>query len=347
MKSIKKKAVKPGSGTNKSTQLKSFRKSESSKPGKKKPVSRNRSIRSTGVKKVSDKFRDMYSDVVNNALVGIYAANLKGDILYVNKAMVNMLGFASEEDLMKKRAAGSYKNARDRKRLIDRLKKNGFVENYDIELISRDSKTINVIVNARLENDVITGMILDITERKLSKDLITKAKVAWEVTFDNVMDMVILVDKDLNIVRCNKSFSKFASKPIYEVIGHNFYEYLFPSDQDQREQCGSLIRNEQEIVNTEVQTKDGHWFYVNSCPVKDERGRFIHAVIVATDISGIKNSERKITDSRQELKKRVADLEKFYNIAIDREMKMRSLKKEMKRLRDRLLIYEPEGKDEA
>ncbi len=347
MKSSKKKAVKSDSGTKKPTKSKVPRKLESSKPGKKKPVPRKKMAGEARVKKASDKFRVTYSDIVDNALVGVYTANLKGNILYVNKAMANMFGFASEEDLMKRRAAASYKNTRDRKLLIDRLKKNGFVENYDIDLISRNGKTINVILNARFENNVITGMILDVTERKLSKDLITKAKIEWEVTFDNVMDLVILVDKDLNIVRCNKSFSEYAGKPIYEVIGHNCYEYLCPSEPAQGEQCSSLIRNEELIVNAEMQTKDGHWFYVNSCPVRDESGRLIHSVIVATDISGIKNSEQKIIDSQKELKKRVEDLEKFYNIAIDRELKMRSLKKEMKSLRDRLLIYKSEGKDEA
>ncbi|HYA11968.1 MAG TPA: PAS domain-containing protein, partial [Thermodesulfovibrionales bacterium] len=40
-----------------------------------------------------------YRDLVNNALVGIYKTNLRGDILYVNKALWRMLEFESQEEM--------------------------------------------------------------------------------------------------------------------------------------------------------------------------------------------------------------------------------------------------------
>ena len=41
-----------------------------------------------------------YRDIVDNALVGIYKTNLKGDILYVNEALWRMLEFETSEEMM-------------------------------------------------------------------------------------------------------------------------------------------------------------------------------------------------------------------------------------------------------
>lgn len=56
----------------------------------------------TDLKEVESALRDSeknYRDIVDHALVGIFKTNLKGDILYVNKALLNMLEFVSPEEI--------------------------------------------------------------------------------------------------------------------------------------------------------------------------------------------------------------------------------------------------------
>jgi PAS domain-containing protein len=43
---------------------------------------------------------EKYRSLVDNALVGIYKSNLKGEILYVNEALVKMLEFKSPEEFI-------------------------------------------------------------------------------------------------------------------------------------------------------------------------------------------------------------------------------------------------------
>ncbi|MBI4690245.1 MAG: hypothetical protein HY754_08275 [Nitrospirae bacterium] len=77
---------------------------------------------------------------------------------------------------------------------------------------------------------------------------------------------------------------------------------------------------------------------VHSCDYQyfSSRYRSVYSVIIATDFTLQKLARQKLIESEQELKKRVSELEKFYEMSIGREMKMKELKKEIKRLNDEL-----------
>ena len=107
-----------------------------------------------------------YRDLVDNALVGVYKTNLRGDHLYVNEAMTRILEFESLENLLSTPSFETYKNRVERKSLIERLKETGRVLNLELELVAKTGRTKNVLLNAVLEGDEISGMMLDITVRK-------------------------------------------------------------------------------------------------------------------------------------------------------------------------------------
>ncbi|MBI5099189.1 MAG: hypothetical protein HZB30_08100 [Nitrospirae bacterium] len=65
----------------------------------------------------------------------------------------------------------------------------------------------------------------------------------------------------------------------------------------------------------------------------------MHTVIIATDITNLKNTQQQLKQSEQNLKKQLEDLEKFYDMAVGRELKMKELKKEIKKLNTELSQY--------
>ena len=81
------------------------------------------------------------------------------------------------------------------------------------------------------------------------------------------------------------------------------------------------------------------WFYLSHQPVMAPDNIFLYSVIIATDISALKYSEQKLIESESELKKWVKELEKFYEMAVDRELKMKEMKKEIKELSEELEKY--------
>ncbi|GBD96878.1 MAG TPA: PAS domain S-box protein [Nitrospirae bacterium] len=191
---------------------------------------------------------------------------------------------------------------------------------------------IEIMAIPRFDNDNhLTGLIhvvRDITERKKIEDEIKKAKVEWEMTFDSASELIILVDKELNISRCNKSFAEFTQRPIREIIGKKCSEF-FP--------CDIMRDNETEPASmAEIQTESGHWLYLSSYSILDDKGKFLHTIIIATDITDLKITQKRLLQSEKELKNRVKELEDFYDMAVGRELKMKELKSEIAKLNKRL-----------
>lgn len=307
----------------------------------------------SSIRSAEDKIRASekeYRSLVDNALVGIYKTNLKGDILYINEALSKMFEFNTPHEMIKEGVLSRYEDLKDREVLIKNLKKNGKVTDFEVEVLTKTGKIKNILLSAVLDGDVISGMILDITERKQSEerltqflDEITRAKKEWEMTFDSVTELIAIVDKDFNIVRCNMSFAEFAEKPLEKIEGYKFYD-LFPLGQKEIEYYTYMIKSEEPSGALEIRIKTGQWFYINKRPILDKNGKFIHSVITATNITELKDAQLRLIDSEIELKNRVEELEKFYQMAIGRELRMRELKEENPRLTAELSKYKKEVK---
>ena len=106
-----------------------------------------------------------FRGLVDNALVGIYRTNLDGDILYANEFLSSMLGFESPEEMMQAGVLNRYKNPKDRETLLRRLQKEGHVSDFEVEYLDKSGGTVAVLLSAALEGDVLTGMIVNITEQ--------------------------------------------------------------------------------------------------------------------------------------------------------------------------------------
>ncbi|MCK4987749.1 MAG: PAS domain S-box protein, partial [Desulfobacterales bacterium] len=111
-----------------------------------------------------------YRDIVDNALIGVYETSLDGEILYVNDAMTRIFGVDSSAEMIGTGAVVGYKNTKDRESFIKNLKKYGRVENFEIEAVTPAGETKNVILSAVLDDDKISGMIMDITDRKIAEE---------------------------------------------------------------------------------------------------------------------------------------------------------------------------------
>ena len=111
-----------------------------------------------------------YRELVDNALVGVYQTTLSGEILYHNDYLVRMLGFDSLEEIKASKSPLRYKNPGDRAPHLKILSESGELTKYETEFLTRDGETLNVLISARLNGDIISGMVLDITDRKKAEE---------------------------------------------------------------------------------------------------------------------------------------------------------------------------------
>jgi len=208
-----------------------------------------------------------------------------------------------------------------------------------IPRINDESQTVGLI---HIVRDISERKEIEYEHNRLLAS-VTKAKIEWEETFDTVSEFIILIDKDFNIKRCNKSFAGHIGLSPDKLINRKCYDYFSPSDSQSLEHCKQLVRREEPMTHVEVKTMDDHWFYLSHRPICDRNGSYLHTVVIATNITDLKMAQKKLSKSEEELKKKVNDLEKFYDMAVGRELRMKKLKKDIKKLKDR---YQIEKNDE-
>jgi PAS domain S-box-containing protein len=100
----------------------------------------------------------------------VYVISAEGQILNCNKTFVSLFGFENQAQTENFNITQLFKNPHDRTELIRRIKENGRVENYLVDFISKDGKTINSIINSIGKFDESgelvssRGYIVDITQ---------------------------------------------------------------------------------------------------------------------------------------------------------------------------------------
>jgi PAS domain S-box-containing protein len=240
-----------------------------------------------------------YRDLVNNALVGIYKTNLKGDILYVNEALWRMLEFESPEEMVGESALTRYKNPKDREGILENLGERGRIEDFDTTLLTKTGKTKDILLSATLNGDTISGMIMDITERKRAEEALQESKELFEKIFITQQDAIFLLDSATpsKIIDCNPGVTKIFGYTRQEIIGRTsdilhvddtslkeFREYLYSAIAER----GFLHLNE-----FRMRRKDRTVFPTEHSvmPLEDEQGKHIGWVSVVRDITERKQAE--------------------------------------------------------
>ena len=143
-----------------------------------------------------------YRELVDNTLIGIYKSNLTGDILYVNKTMAKIFEFDSPEEMTRGSALLRYNNPKDKKILIEHLKRASRVDNFEIKVLTKTGKDKKILLCATLEGDTISGMIMDISERQQLEDTV-KDRVKELEEFYN-----IAVGRELKMVELKEEIER-------------------------------------------------------------------------------------------------------------------------------------------
>jgi len=135
---------------------------------------RNVTERYVALNKIEESERK-YKDLVENALVGVYTTNTFGEFQFANQALCSILGFKTPVDLMKINVKSLYKTESDRESFLNEVAQKGRITNYELDMKTQEGELINISLSATRSNKIISGMILDITEKKKAeKELIQK-----------------------------------------------------------------------------------------------------------------------------------------------------------------------------
>jgi PAS domain S-box-containing protein len=121
-----------------------------------------------------------YKSLVENSLVGVYATNFEGVFQFANQAMCNIFEFDSLIDLMNCNIKKLYKEPQLREEFIRILKSQHILNNCEVEFLTPNGNTKHLIVSASLVGSNISGMMMDITDRKNAEMELVQKKMEIE-----------------------------------------------------------------------------------------------------------------------------------------------------------------------
>jgi formate hydrogenlyase transcriptional activator len=110
-----------------------------------------------------------YRGLFDNALVGVFNSTLNGEFLFVNGALARMYDFDSPEQMLAEGSLPRWIESKQREQLIFKLQEYGSVSNFEAETITCIGRNIHILFSVKLQGEVIAGMVMDITERKLAE----------------------------------------------------------------------------------------------------------------------------------------------------------------------------------
>ena len=108
----------------------------------------------------------MLRSLLDDAQTGIFQSLLNGTIVYANHALAHMIGYSHADEMVHTNATLLYKRPHDRQRLLELVYRDGKVINYEVELTTRTGNDIMVLITMAQKNNLLSGTIIDITERK-------------------------------------------------------------------------------------------------------------------------------------------------------------------------------------
>lgn len=163
-----------------------------------------------------------YRDLVDHALLGVYKTKLDGTILFANDALANMFGYEDSADFRAEKITNRYKNPEYRDILINQVKQDGKVTDFEIEVSTKEGKTKYVSISAKIEGDVFSGMVIDVTRRKLAEDRLKESEARYRSIVELAPDGIVTCDIQGLIMNCNTSFLNMMGYAKEKIVGRHF-----------------------------------------------------------------------------------------------------------------------------
>lgn len=272
-----------------------------------------------------EKFRALFENVLD----GMYQSTPGGRALTVNPALVRMLGYDSEEELLRADIANDlYVDPQQRLSLMKKLDLDGLVRNEELTLRRKDGAAITVLENSRTVRDengkilYYEGTLTDITERKRSEEALKRseerfrafvaqsAEAIWCFELREPLPVEKPEDEQLDwffrhtyLGECNDAMAQmYGFSRAEEIIGKALDAFLVTSDPKNTEFLRTVIRSGYRLLNAESHEQDKYGnekYFLNNMTGIIEGGLLRRVWGTQRDITEQKKAEYALRESEE------------------------------------------------
>lgn len=171
--------------------------------------------------------------------------------------------------------------------------------------------------------------------QRLTKDIVqsrselSRSEEQYRLLFQKSPVGIFHYTTNLRITDCNERFVEILQSTREKLIGLDMKtlkdQSVLPAIRDAIEGRDGIYEGLYRTTTSSAEI----WVSIKTAPIFDSEGRITGGIGIVEDIT-----ERKKMD--EELKSKIEELEKFYGMAVGRELKMKELKEELARLKTEL-----------
>jgi PAS domain S-box-containing protein len=174
-----------------------------------------------------EKYRSMFENIHDV----YYEVDLNGKIIEISPSIFSVSkGSFKRDDLIGIDLQNVYKNREDREKFLGQIRKFGFVNDYELELLNKDNIPTHTSVTAKIQFDInnnpvkVVGVLRDVTERTIAKieqnNLLEQLKESNKIIESNLNQknelIAQLTEAKSNLEVINSEKDKF-----FSIIAHD------------------------------------------------------------------------------------------------------------------------------
>jgi len=237
------------------------------------------------------KNQEEYQLFFEEDLTGNFFSTPKGKLLKCNNAYLRILGFDNKEEALSYNLNKIYKSEKDREKVLELLKREKKLENYEMEIYRKDGKQISIIENLVGSFDekgnlqIIKGYIINNTEKKAAESELKKLSKAVEQSPHSI----IITDKHANIEYVNPFFEKTTGYTLKEI--KNTKPPFINSNKKKTNETSVVLNaiNSNGIWKEKFQNKKKNgelfWESVTISPMYNEHNEITNYICISEDIT--------------------------------------------------------------
>jgi PAS domain S-box-containing protein len=157
-----------------------------------------------------------YRNIFDNAAEGIFQTTPDGRFISANRALAQMFGYASPEDMVAQVTDTSkfYVEPGARQKFVQTLVEQGAVQGYEVQYYRRDGSKFWASLNARTVRDAqgemlyFEGFVEDIDARKQAEEKLLREKQFSETAMESLPGLFYVFDQRGNFLRWNSNFKE-------------------------------------------------------------------------------------------------------------------------------------------
>jgi PAS domain S-box-containing protein len=272
-------------------------------------------------KTAEDKIRRL----VEAGILGIFFANVEGEIVEANQAFLQMLQY-DRQDLVSGRlrwadlTPAEWRES-DERSLAEFLA-TGVFQTYEKEYFRRDGSRLPVLIGgARVENtNEGVVFVLDLSEQKRAEGKIREQEA-------EIRQMLDLAPQIIAVYGRNNNERLYANRVALDYLGLSLEEWQQASDRgvyfhpDDRKQVldsfeRSFSSGSVEEMELRLRKADGtyRWFFTRCVPLRDEKGQIKRFYSASVDIDDRKRAEERLHQENVALREEIDKASMFEEI---------------------------------